>query len=227
MLLTLEQARQVYDGLKIGYRSVESRMQFGRPQTTQLDKDICQHLVGYKLQPSAENVISMYRDVNIETRQIIDPHINRVVDIINNTTESVEQIFLIMSTNWCGSSRHVKHIHTLLQKDPQRCITLSFPIPLYINPDEPAYHKFYWHYQDELFPKITYTSHVRMEKINVEYSSVDIPKENLMSLKFDSARSPHWIDNTGHLYLWVVCDAVTYADSILQPGLKLDLHGKC
>lgn len=225
MILTLDQAKEAYNGLKIGYKAVESRMQFGKPQSKVLGDDICQHLIGYKLPSEIQEGVTMYSDVDRATRAMIDPYINRVVDIINEKTESVEQIFLIMSTNWCGASRHVKHIHTLVQKDPQRCITLSFPIPLYIDPGDSTHHKFYWYYKSELYPKITYTSHLRMEKINCEYSSVDIPKTNLMSLLFDSARSPHWIDNTNHMYLWVVCDAVTYRDSVLQSGLKLDLHG--
>lgn len=228
MKLNKKQAQLVYDGLKHGYREVASRMQFARENKRVLnDDEVCTHVLGYKVPDDIKSTILMYDEtVNQEVKNLINPHLQKCMDIINNMTESVGQIFLIMSTNWCGKKRHFKHIHTLLQNDPQRCITLSLPIPLFVDENDSTYHKFNWYYQPNLFPKITYTSQNRMEKINVEYTSVDIPKNSLSSLLFDSSRMPHYIDNTNHLYLWVVCDAVVIKEKISHTGLKLDLHGE-
>jgi hypothetical protein len=228
MTLTKEEALKVFNGLSHGYREVASRMQFARENKKVLDdENVCTHVLGYRLPDSIKSTVHMYDEtVDSQIKQLLDPYINRCIDIINEITESVDQIFLIMSTNWSGKERHFKHIHTLLQNDPQRCITLSFPIPLFIDENSETYHKFYWYYQPNLFPKITYTSQNRMERLKVEYTSVDIPKKSISSLLFDSSRMPHYIDNTDHLYLWLVCDAVKMKDAITHSGLKLDLHGE-
>lgn len=225
MTLSLEQAKAVYEGLKIGYRPVESRMQFGKKKSTPIDDtDICQHLLGYDIPENEQEYLEMYSSVDKDVRLILDPYLDKVMCIVNSKVKSVQKTFLIMSSNWCGKKRQFKHIHTLLQNDPQRCITMSFPIPLYIDKTADEYHKFYWSYRETLFPKITYTSHNRMENISVEYTSIDVPKNNLLSITFDSARSPHWIDNTSHLYLWFVCDAVVFKNEEDYSSLKLNLY---
>lgn len=225
-MLNLEQAKLVYDGLKIGYRRVESRMQYNRNRKyTFNENDICMHLIGYDLPSEIQKGVPMYEtSVNDQIKKIIDPYIKKCISIIESQTKKVDQLFLIMSTNWCGKSRHVKHLHTLLQRNPDRCITLSLPIPLYIDENSSDYHKFFWNYRDNLYPKITYTSQERMEKIDVEYSSFDIPKTQQCSLLFDSSRTLHYINNTNHLYLWLVCDAVYFDDRDIVNGCEIKIH---
>lgn len=225
-MLSYDDARKVYEGLSIGYRRVESRMQYNRNRSYKFDEsDISMHLIGYDLPSEIQTGVPMYfSEVDNNARNIVDPYINNVLNIIRQQTEKVDQIFLIMSTSWCGKSRHVKHLHTLLQRNPDRCITLSFPVPLYIDKDSDEYHQFFWHYNNSLYPKITYTSQDRMEKINVEYTSYTIPKRYQCSLLFDSARTIHYINNTPHLYLWVVCDAVYLKDRNMVNGCEIKIH---
>lgn len=226
MTLTLEQAKIVFEGLHDGYKPVESRLQLGK-NTALEDPNVIQHLLGYRVPEEYKNgKLPLFDDVNNETKDIIAPYISKALEIIEQNTKSLDYIFLILSTDWCGPARHVKHIHTLLQDNPQRNITFSVPIPLYIDTNDPVYHKFYWNYRETLYPKITYTSHERMEKVKVEYSSIDIPKFSYSSLLFDSSRSIHYIDNTPHMYLWVVCDAVELLDDTkLVNGVHIKTHG--
>ena len=226
MTLTLDQAKTVFKGLQAGYKPVESRLQLGK-NTALEDPEVIQHLLGYKVPNEYKSgKLPLFDDIDLKTKEIIAPYINKALGIIEQNTKSVDYIFLILSTDWCGKKRHVKHIHTLLQDNPQRNITFSVPIPLYIDNEHPVYHKFYWNYRETLYPKITYTSHDRMEKINVEYSSIDIPKLSYSSLLFDSSRSIHYIDNTPHMYLWVVCDAVELLDNTkLVNGIHIKTHG--
>jgi hypothetical protein len=212
-MLTKEQAQTVYDGLSIGYKRVESRMQFSRERSDSIDdSDVCQHVIGLDLPKEYQGIIPSYTNVSAETRALVDPFLDKARQIIDAKVSSAQQKFLIMSSNWCGKSRHFKHIHTLIQNNPQRCITLSLTLPLYVDEDENTPHTFSWYSQSELFPKITYTSQRRMEKLQVPYEHVSISTSKIMSLVFDSSRSPHWINNTGHLILWIVCDGVVLKD---------------
>lgn len=224
MSLNYEQARFVYDRLKVGYKGVESRMQFNRGRSDKIeDEDVIQHVLAFSLPEEISDGVVKYTDLDPAVRDILDPYITNVLKIVNSKAKSVVQIFTIMTTLWCGKSKHFKHIHPLIQKD--RCITWSFPIPLYIDPNSPK-SRFYWTSQSDLFPKITYTSQRRMEKINAEYNAIEIPTDKQMSLLFDAARVPHWIDNTGHLYLWMVFEGVEMRDGhVPVTDMTLDMHG--
>ncbi len=223
-MLSLELSRQVYDDLSIGYKKVESRMQFGNAGASKIDdSDICQHVIGYDLPEEHQSKVVMYNEVEQRTKDILGPFLNKIDDIINSETKSVGQKFIIMSTNWCGKSRHFKHLHTLLQGD--KCNTFSVVLPIYIDPNQlHESHGFYWHHQSELYPRITYTSGDRMEKVDREYVKSAIPKESITSLSFDSSRTIHYIDNTPHLYLWVVCDAVEFMTDRPINGVHFRRH---
>jgi hypothetical protein len=225
-MLTKLQAQTVYDGLSIGYKNVESRMQFNRDRNDSIDDlDVCQHVLGLNLSSEYQGTVPDYKNVRKDVQALVDPFIEKAEMIINEKTVSVQQKFLIMSSNWCGKSRHFKHIHTLLQNNPQRCITLSITLPLYVDPQEQSFHTFNWYTQPNLFPRITYTSQKRMERLQVPYTPVAISTTKAMSLVFDSSRSPHWINNTGHLVLWVVCDGVVLKNRVdPQTELLLGLH---
>lgn len=221
-MLDLEQAKLVYSGLSVGYKQVESRMQFGNTRSNIDDAEICQHVIGYDLPLEHQSKVVMYRDIDSQTQTLLQPYLASVDKIIRDNTASVGQKFIIMSTDWCGKNRHFKHLHTLLQGD--RCNTFSVVIPLYIDESSETAHNFHWHYQPELYPRITYTSGDRMEKVNREYSRTELPKNSISSLKFDSSRTIHYIDNTPHLYIWVVCDAVEFESTDLITGLNIKKH---
>jgi hypothetical protein len=148
--------------------------------------------------------------------------LNRAEEIIQSQSKSVGQKLIVMSTDWCGLSRHVKHLHTLQQGD--KCNTLSITIPLYIDKNSTVTQGFHWHYQPELYPKITYTSSERMERLDRKYTKADIPRDDIGSVKFDGSRTIHYIDNTPHLYLWVVCDAVEFLSDEPVVGLTVKSH---
>jgi len=225
-MLSINDAKKVYEGLSIGYRKVESRMQYNRNRNHRFnDTDVAMHLIGYNLPENIQQGVIMYsNDISDEVKKLIDPYIDKSLTLLKQETERVDQIFLIMSTNWCGKSRHVKHLHTLLQRNPDRCLTMSFPIPLYIDESCSNNHNFFWNYRNELYPKITYTSQDRMEKLNVEYSSFSIPKTQQCSILFDSSRTVHYIDNTPHLYLWLVADAVYIKNKDMINGCEIKIH---
>jgi hypothetical protein len=227
-MLTLEQAKKVYDGLSIGYRKeVASRLQFNRKNARTLkNDDVSTHVFGYKVGDNNEIPVLPYSEVNQETQDLVQPYLSHAEKIMNEIVKDSQYIFLIMSTNWCGAGRHFKHVHTLIQKDPPRCNTLSITIPLYIDPEHSVYHKFRWHYQPELYSAIVYADHTRMEKIERDYTSLEISKTEFSSILFDSSRCIHYIDNTPHLYLWFVCDGVTTHDnSKMLNGIQVELHG--
>lgn len=221
MSLDKKTALKIYEGLKYAYRPVESRMEVGKNNLKEFDTtDIVQHVLTYDVPFEWENKVTSWSNVEEEIKIILDPFISKALSIIKEKTKSYQYIFFILSTNLCGKKRHVKHLHTILQKDPPRNITFSIPIPLYIDDEYKDSHKFYWHYTKNLYPKITYTSHVRMENLNVTYNYIDIPKK-ISSLLFDSTRTIHYIDNTPHMYLWVVCDGVELHDRNCVEGVEL------
>lgn len=222
--LNIDEAKVVFEGLSIGFKEVESRMQMKRKHDKIIkDPDIEQHVIAYKI-PEEYKVdsVKLYTDVNEETQQILQPYLEKAFELIKENTVSHKQMVLIMSSNWNGSKRHFKHLHTLLQGD--RCNTFSLVFPLYIDENSDENHGFYWHYQKELYPKITYTSGERMEKVQREYRKTELAKSSITSLKFDSSRSIHYIDTTPHLYLWVVCDAVDFGETDIIEGLHAKIH---
>lgn len=218
-MLDFDRARKLFNGLSVGYKKVESRMQFGTKRGNIGNTDICQHVIGYDLPLEYQDKVVMYDELDEETKTILRPYLDKSDLIIKNNTKSVGQKFIIMSTDWCGKSRHFKHLHTLIQGD--RCNTFSVAIPLYIDESVNSSHCFYWHYQPQLYPKITYTSGDRMEKVDREYTKSELSKDSITSLVFDSSRTIHYIDNTPHLYLWIVCDAVEFESTELLTSLKI------
>lgn len=223
-MIGFEEAKIVYDGLKHGYREVASRMQFNRPnKRVSKNKDVCMHLIGHTIPIEYQVGVPMYKNINTQTKNILDKYIDKALNILNEKTKSANQIFLIMSTNWCGQARHTKHLHTILQKDPERCITMSIVIPLYIDPSEVEKHKFYWYYNNDLYPRITYTSQERVERLDINYQELVIDQSHYNCLLFDSARTPHYINNTKNLYLWIVADAVITKDDSIPSSLQVEL----
>lgn len=222
-MLTLDQAHEVYRGLSLGYMPVKSRLELTREVSGLQDENVAQHLLGYRVPEGySQGRIPLYCQVDNTVQDLLSPYLARSQEIIDKYTESYQYSFLILSTAWCGKPRHVKHLHTILQDNPQRTLTFSVAMPLYLVEDAEEHHKFYWNYRDELYPKITYTSHQRTEKFKVNYTSIDMSKSSVSSMAFDSARCLHFIDNTPHMYLWVVCDAVVLVDgSKMLNGVRL------
>ena len=100
-----------------------------------------------------------------------------------------------------------------------RCNVWSFCIPLFIDPNEPNSHKFFYEWNDNLFPPRYYVDYARLKKTKRQYSAFEVPKTGkIFSIQFDGSRCPHYIDYTGHLYAWFVFDGVEYKDS--ARGLK-------
>lgn len=223
-MLSHDDAKIVYDGLSLGYKPVESRLEVGKNNSAEFE-DVLQHIILYKAPSEWNESILNYDNVNNITKSILNPYLDKINNILENHIISYKYGFLIMSTDWCGKKRHIKHLHTLIQDNPQRCITMSFPIPLWIDTNSDKFHNFYWYYQDQLYPKITYTSSARMEKISRSYSAINIPKYNISSLLFDSSRTIHYIDNSPHLYLWVVCDGVELMSRNMINGVEIRVHG--
>lgn len=206
-------SEEVFKGLSVGFKQqVQSRIQVKNNHSRFIDNpDIKQHIIGLKLQEEYHvDSVKMYDEVEYKTREILEPYISRALEIIDNETESTGPILIIMSNNSDGSKRHFKHLHTLLQGD--RCNTLSVVLPLHIDSEEQETHGFWWHYQEDLYPKITYTSAERMEKVQRDYTKTELSRKHISVLKFDSARAIHYINTTANLYLWVVCDAAVFKD---------------
>jgi hypothetical protein len=228
-MLTLDDAKKVYRGLYSGYRKeVASRLQFNKKNPKLLENaDVITHVYGYKVENNTEIPLLHYSTVDSQTQFLLSPYLNYAESVMSSLIENTQYIFLIMSTNWCGVSRHFKHVHTLLQSDPPRCHTLSITIPLYIEKECSDYHKFRWHYQPNLYPSIVYADHTRMEKIERDYTAIEISKTQFSSLLFDSSRCIHYIDNTPHLYLWFVCDGVILKGDRQSNinGVQVGLHG--
>lgn len=224
MFLTKEQSLQIYEELKYAYRPIVSRFEVGKKSNKEKElSNVCQHVLLYDVPADWNDKVANYKDVSENVKNLLGPFINKALSIVKENTKSYKYIFFILSTNLCGKDRHVKHLHTIIQNDPQRNITFSVPIPLYIDETNIEHHKFYFSYDKQLFPKITYTSHIRMENLNVHYDCINVPKK-LSSLLFDSARTVHYIDNTSHMYLWLVCDGVELYDKNMVEGVKLTCY---
>jgi hypothetical protein len=131
---------------------------------------------------------------------------------VADRTHSVKNSFITFSTNITGAKLGVKHLHSLLNGDS--CPVWSFAVPLYIaDVDECA--GFWYNSQDSLFLPRYYVDYSRIKQLDIEYTSIKLPKDGkILSLMFDGARNPHYIDYTRHLYAFMVFDGVETIEQI-------------
>ena len=93
-----------------------------------------------------------------------------------------------------------------------------FGIPLYIDPECNDSPEFCYTSQEELFPARWYLDYDRIKAKNFHYGSFKVPLDDkIFSIRFDGARSPHYIDYKNHVFAWFVFDGVTYKDNKHQP----------
>lgn len=158
--------------------------------------------------------ISNFHDVfgGFESYDLINNKFKCVDEYVARNTTGVKTSFITFSTNITGAKIGVKHLHSLLNKD--RCNVWSFCIPLYIS-DSADTAGFWYNSQQDLFPPRYYVDYERVKKLQVEYTSIKMPKDGkILSLMFDGSRSPHYIDYTDHLYAFMVFDGITTKDNL-------------
>ena len=131
---------------------------------------------------------------------------------VAENTISVKNSFITFSTDITGAKIGVKHLHSLLNGDG--CRVWSFAVPLYIaDVDECA--GFWYNSQDNLFPPRYYVDYARIKKLDIQFTSIKLPKDGkILSLMFDGARNPHYIDYTQHLYAFMVFDGIETVEQI-------------
>lgn len=140
----------------------------------------------------------------------------RVEEYISQYISSAHTTFLTFSTNITGAKLGVKHLHPKMNAD--RCNVWSFGIPLYIDPDCDDSPEFCYTSQEELFPARWYLDYDRIKAKNYHYGSFKVPLDDkIFSIRFDGARSPHYIDYKNHVFVWFVFDGVIYKDTKHQP----------
>lgn len=123
--------------------------------------------------------------------------------------DSAKVTFLTFSTTVTNARIGVKHLHPPMNGD--KCNVLTFGIPLYINPECKERPAFWYTSQSELFPPRYYVDYKRIKNADYDYACFKLPADGkILSLRFDGARSPHYIDYTDHVYVWFVFDGVEF-----------------
>jgi hypothetical protein len=72
--------------------------------------------------------------------------------------------------------------------------------------------------QEELFQRRYYLDYNCIRKANFNYGGYKVPLDDkIFSIRFDAARSPHYIDYKPHVFVWFVFDGVQYKDQTHRP----------
>jgi hypothetical protein len=149
---------------------------------------------------------------------VIKQKLNAIEDYVSDYIKSAHTTFITFSTDITGADIGVKHLHPLLNGD--RCNVWSFCLPLYISQDHMNKNPQFWITgQEDLFPPRWYLDYDRIKNKNYAYGNFTVPLDDkVFSLRFDGARSPHYIDYKPHVFAWFVFDGVEYKDLSKQPN---------
>jgi hypothetical protein len=159
--------------------------------------------------------IDSFDDVfkNTSVYDLIKEKFEWVDKYVAERTTGIKTSFITFSTNITGASIGVKHLHSLLNGNG--CNVWSFAVPLYINKSSDDTAGFWYNSQSDLFPPRYYVDYKRIKQLNIEYTSIKLPKDGkIMSFMFDGSRSPHYIDYTDHLYAFMVFDGIELQESL-------------
>jgi hypothetical protein len=222
-LLTGDEFQSIVPLLKVAFREFTPRSQFinGDKKLQQhnhqaLDATEQPNILSYPTIRSPRPIenIASFDDVFVDSSvyDLIKEKFRWIDNYVAENTLSVKNSFITFSTDITGAKIGVKHLHSLLNGDS--CRVWSFAVPLYIaDVDECA--GFWYNSQDSLFPPRYYVDYSRIKQLDIQYNSIKLPKDGkIMSLMFDGARNPHYIDYTQHLYAFMVFDGVETVEQI-------------
>jgi len=163
-----------------------------------------------------ENFDSVYKTNS--KFDVIKQKLNAIEDYVSDYIKSAHTTFITVSSDASGAKKGIKHLHPLMNQD--RCNVWSFCLPLYISQAHlDIFHKCWITSQDELYPDEWYTNYGFIKSANFKYGGFTVPfNEKIFSMRFDGARSPHYINYIPHVYLWFVFDGVEYKDLSKQPN---------
>lgn len=153
--------------------------------------------------------IDSFDDVfkNTTVYELLKEKFDWVDEYVSQRVTGVKTSFITFSTNITGAKIAVKHLHSLLNGNG--CNVWSFAVPLYIDKSSDDTAGFWYNSQQDLFPPRYYVDYKRIKQLNIEYTSIKLPKDGkIMSFMFDGSRSPHYIDYTNHLYAFMVFDGI-------------------
>lgn len=108
--------------------------------------------------------------------------------------------FITISTNILAHDRCPPHLHNFINKSP--CRTTTFAVPLYIGKDMPS---FYISKQAKKWPTRWYLDFNHIPK-DLEYEKVEVKKDKILKLQFNSSFHPHFITYTDSVVMWLVID---------------------
>jgi hypothetical protein len=218
-LLTKEQFDAIKPQILSTFREFVPRTEFVTKNTlikenniNSLDSMEQPNMMSYptSLSPHLLNGVDSFDDVFkfTEVYHLLKDKFECIQDYVNSCgVTKATNTFITFSTNITGASIAIKHLHTLLNGDC--CNVWSFAVPLYIDTLSTDTARFWYNSQSELYPRRYYVDYNRIKKMNINYTNISLPKDgHVLSIMFDGARSPHYIDYTNHLYAFVVFDGI-------------------
>ena len=155
--------------------------------------------------PNVENFNEVFK--NSTVYNLIKDKFEWVNEYASQHINGCKNSFITFSTNLTGAQIGVKHLHSLLNGD--NCHVWSFCVPLFIDDKSTDTAGFWYNSQENLFPPRYYVDYKRIKQLDIQYNSFKMPKDGkILSIMFDGARSPHYIDYTDHLYAFLVFDGI-------------------
>ena len=155
--------------------------------------------------PNVENFDDVFKHSMVY--DLIKDKFDWVNEYASQYIKGCKNSFITFSTNITGAQIGVKHLHSLLNGD--NCHVWSFCVPLFIDDKSTDTAGFWYNSQENLFPPRYYVDYKRIKQLDIQYNSFKMPKDGkILSIMFDGARSPHYIDYTDHLYAFMVFDGI-------------------
>lgn len=124
--------------------------------------------------------------------------------------------FITVSTDILNHKQCPSHLHNFLNKSP--CRTTTFAIPVQVGRELPS---FYISKVSQKWPAKWYLDYNLISR-EVDYEKIDVKKNKILKLQFNSSFHPHFITYTDSVVMWLVIDGADHDYDFERSEVEID-----